>query len=415
MDVFLARQPILDIHQKVFGYELLHRSSRSGGYSAADGDLASMQLIGNTMLSFGPAKVLNGRVGLINFTRELLVSGLAHLLPADSFIVEVLESVEPDAEVIEACRELRRRGYRLALDDFVPTPELEPLISLAHIIKVDFLQTPAAVRRALVRRHAPAGILMLAEKVETAEDFAAARQEGFGYFQGYFFARPAILENKDIPPFKLNLLRLLAEVNQPECDFARLEQLLKPEVTLCYRLLRYVNSAAFTTLSAVTSIQQAMTLLGENRLRKWLTMAALPALASDKPAELVELSVLRARLCEALAVPAGLGGRSQDLFLMGLFSLLDAMIGRPLEELLDELGLPEDIQRVLLDKDSGKGGPADVYRIVLASETSDWQSLAGAAARLNIPANRVSELFVESTAWCAEVFRAQHQPEAVHS
>lgn len=415
MEVFLARQPIFDIHQNVFGYELLHRSSRSGGYNAADGDLASMQLIGNTLMSFGPDKVLNGRVGLINFTRELLVSGYAHLLPADSFIVEVLESVEPDTEVIEACRELRRRGYRLALDDFIPRPELEPLIGLAHIIKVDFLQTPAADRRALVRRHAPAGILMLAEKVETAEDFAAARREGFVYFQGYFFARPVILESKDIPPFKLNLLRLLAEVNRPECDFWRLEQLLKPEVTLCYRLLRYVNSAAFTTLSAVTSIHQAITLLGERRLRKWLTMAALPALASDKPAELVELSVMRARLCEALAAPAGLAGRSQDLFLMGMFSLLDAMIGRPLDELLDELGLPDDIRRVLLDKGSAEGGPADVYRIVLASESSDWQSLSGAASRLNIPANRVFELFVESAAWCAEIFDLRHQPDVVHS
>lgn len=413
MDVFLARQPIFDTHQHVFGYELLHRSSRSGGYNATDGDLASMQLIGNTLMSFGPAKVLNGRVGLINFTRELLVSGFAYLLPPDSFIVEVLETVEPDAEVIEACRELRRRNYRLALDDFVASPAMEPLIGLANLIKVDFMQTPPGERRALVRRHGRAGIVMLAEKVETAEDFAAARDEGFTYFQGYFFARPVILEGKDISPFKLNLLRLLAEVNQPECDFPRLEKLLKPEVTLCYRLLRYVNSAAFATLSTVTSIQQAMSLLGESQLRKWLTMAALPALASDKPAELVETAVLRARFAESLASPAGLAARSQDLFLMGMFSLLDAMIGRPLAELLDELGLPDDVRDVLLHADSAQGMAADVYRIVLASERSDWATVAGAAGRLGLATDKILEIYVESAAWCSDIFHAQRQEEAL--
>lgn len=413
MEVFLARQPIFDVQQNVFGYELLHRSGRSGGYNATDGDLASMQLISNTLLSFGPGKVLNGRLGLINFTRELLVSGYAQLLPPDSFIVEVLETVEPDAEVIEACRELRRRNYRLALDDFVPSPAMEPLIRLASIIKVDYLLTPPEDRRALVRRHGSEGILMLAEKVETAEDFAAARNEGFTHFQGYFFARPVIIEGRDIPPFKLNLLRLLAEANQPECDFPRLERLLKPEVTLCYRLLRYVNSAAFATLSAVTSIQQAMALLGEVQLRKWLTMAALPALASDKPAELVETAVLRARFAESLAAPAGLAGRAQDLFLMGMFSLLDAMIGRPLAEMLEELGLPDDIRNALLDSGSAEGAPADVYRIVLASERSDWELLASAAVRLGIPTSRLFDLFVDSASWCSEIFHAGRRESAV--
>lgn len=413
MEVFLARQPVFDAKQVVFGYELLHRSSRSGGYNATDGDLASMQLIGNALMNFGPRKVLNGRVGLINFTRELLVSGYAHLLPPDSYIVEVLETVSPDAEVIEACRELRRRNYRLALDDFVPSPAMEPLINLANLIKVDYLQTSPRDRRDLVRRHGRAGILMLAEKVETAEDFALARQEGFTYFQGYFFARPVILEGRDIPPFKLNLLRLLAEANQPECDFPRLERLLKREVTLCYRLLRYVNSAAFATLCPVTSLQQAMALLGETQLRKWIAMAALPALASDKPAELVETAVLRARFAEALAAPAGLGDRSQDLFLMGMFSLLDAIVGRPLAELLGELGLPADIRRVLLDGDSAAGPPADVHRIVLASERGDWPGGNGAAARLGIPAGRLLELFVESAAWCSEIFHTRLQDVAV--
>lgn len=413
MEIFLARQPIFDVNQTVFGYELLHRSSRSGGYNATNGDLASIQVINHTLMSFGPRKVLNGRAGLINFTRELLVSGYAHLLPPDSFVVEVLETVEPDAEVIEACRDLRRRNYRLALDDFVPSPAMEPLIGLAHIIKVDYLKTSPQDRRALVRRYGRAGISMLAEKVETAQDFALARHEGFAYFQGYFFARPVILEGRDIPPFKLNLLRLLAEANQPECDFKRLERLLKPEVTLCYRLLRYVNSAAFATLSTVTSIRQAMNFLGETQLRKWLTVAALPALATNKPAELVETAVLRARFAETLAAPAGLAARSQDLFLMGMFSLLDAMIGRPLEELLSELGLPDDIRHVLLNPDSAKGKPADVHRIVVASERGDSVALAAAASRLSIPSDTIFASYLESAAWCSDIFHAPRQKDAV--
>jgi c-di-GMP-related signal transduction protein len=415
MEIFLARQPIFDTNLNVFGYELLHRSGRTGGYDYTDGDMASMQLLGNTLLTIGPDKVLNGRVGFINFTRQLLVSDLAFLLPPDSFVVEVLESVVADEEVVEACRNLRARDYRLALDDFVPNEGLAPLLDFANILKVDFRLTSPDARQRIVREYTRPGVRLLAEKVETAEEFEAARKEGFTYFQGYFFAKPVILSGIAIPSFKVNLLRLLAAVHSADFNFRHIEQLLKLEVPLCYRLLRFVNSAAFSARSRITSITQAMTMLGEEQLRKWITMAALPGLASDKPDELVETAVLRARFCEALALPAGLGHRSQDLFLLGMFSLLDAMIGRPLEDLLGELCLAGDVRDALLGKAPVSCRVNSIYQLVLASERSHWETVSQTADRLGITADLILGLFVESAAWCSGIFHARHLAEEKHA
>jgi len=410
MEIFLARQPIFNPDLTVYGYELLHRSGRNNSYDSIDGDMASMQLLGNTLLTIGPEKVLNGRVGFVNFTRQLLVSDVAMLLPPKSFVIEVLESVEADPEVVEACRRLKSNNYLVALDDFVPNEGLAPLIDFARILKVDFRLTSPENRRKIVRRYGRPGVKLLAEKVETAEEFETARREGFAYFQGYFFAKPVMLSGHAIPGFKLNLLRLLAAVHAAEFDFRHVENLLKLEVPICYRLLRYVNSAAFSARSQITSLTQAMTMLGENQLRKWITMASLPGLASDKPDELVETAMLRARLCELLAGPADLAHRSQDLFLLGMFSLLDAMIGRPMEELLSEICLASDVHEALLGKAPVGSRVNGVYQLVIASEQSHWETVAQMADHLGIAADTILGLFVDAAAWCSEVFHARHQP-----
>jgi EAL and modified HD-GYP domain-containing signal transduction protein len=407
MEAFLARQPIFDSDLHVCGYELLHRSCRADGFHCADGDLASMQTLANTLLTFGPASVLSGKTGFVNFTRDLLVRDLAFLMPPERLVVEILESVEPDDEVISACRRLRSRGYALALDDFALNGSLVPLVEFAGFLKVDFRATAEPERRLIVRRFGRPGLCMLAEKVETQEEFAWARREGFRTFQGYFFARPVILANKDVPSFKGNLLRILAETHAPEFDFARVERLVKHELSLCYRLLRYVNSAAFGWRSRITTIRQAMALLGEEEMRRWLTLAALPVLASDKPDELAQTAVLRGRFCELLAPCAGMPHRGSDLFLLGLFSLLDVMVGRPLDELLGGLCLAEDVAGALLGKLAPEHPLTRVHRMVLAWERADWEAVAVLAERLAIPKEAVSDMYLEAVRWCAEIFHSR--------
>jgi EAL and modified HD-GYP domain-containing signal transduction protein len=404
MEVFLARQPIFDSGLKVYGYELLHRSCRNNAFDGGDGDLASMEVLANTLLTFGPASVLSGKLGFINFTRDLLVGNLAFLMPPDSLVVEIVESVEPDDDVISACRKLRSRRYLLALDDFVAKDSSQPLVQLASILKVDFRATTEPERRQIVQRYGRPGLRMLAEKVETQEEVEWAQREGFSYFQGYFFARPVILAKKDIPLFKVNLLRILSEVHGPEFDFGRVERLIKQEMPLCYRLLRYVNSAAFGWRSRIASIQQAMALLGKEEMRRWLTLAALPALASDKPDELVETAVLRARFCELFAPWAGLPNRSSDLFLLGMFSLLDVMVGRPLDELLGEMCLAEDVCGALLGTSDTASPLPLIYQMVLACEKAQWDAVSLLAGRLGSPVEAVTDLYLDAVRWCAEIF-----------
>ena len=246
MDIFIARQPIFDIRQNVFAYELLYRSGIKNLYAGINGDQASSEVIGSSFLLFGLENLTMGKKAFINFTRKLLEDEVATLLPKESIVVEVLENVEPDKQMLSACIKLKELGYQLALDDFAYDPRFEPFIDLVDIIKVDFLQTSPQDRAALVQRIGNKNIKFLAEKVETKEDFNQALQAGYSYFQGYFFSKPNIVSGKDITSFKLTYLQLLQEIGKPDLDFDELEETIKRDVALSYKLLRYINSAAFS-------------------------------------------------------------------------------------------------------------------------------------------------------------------------
>lgn len=405
MDVFVARQAIFDRNLNVYGYELLFRSCRSEAFDGADGTLASAQVITNSFCSIGVEKLLAGKRAFINFPRDLLIGEFASVLPSQTVVIEILESVEPDPEVIAACRSLKGRGYLLALDDFIPRECYDPLAALADIIKVDFRTTPEAERRALIRRYGQDGIRMLAEKVESLEESARARDLGYAYFQGYFFARPVIVAGRQIPSLKLNCLRILQEIHRPELEYGQMENLIRRDVSLSYKLLRYINSAAFAWHSRIESIRQALVLLGEQEIRKWVSLVALPDLALDKPSELVVSAILRARFCELLAPWAGLPDRKADLFLMGMFSLLDAMMDRPLAELLAELHLAGEVRDVLLGKAAPDNRLAAIYALVRAYEGAEWDRLAATAARLNVPKEIIPELYLDAVHWSDRIFQ----------
>jgi c-di-GMP-related signal transduction protein len=401
MDVLVARQAIFDRDRRVYGYELLFRSQPGQNeFDGTEAGLATRQVLANSLLVIGLENLVGAKKAFVNFGRGPLLQGWHSALPRESTVIELLESVEPDPEVIEACRKLRGQGYQVALDDFVYRPGCEELLEVADLVKIEIQSMPRPEQKLLVRACRGRGLETLAEKVETYEEFEWAREAGYDYFQGYFFARPVVMRGRQIPAAKLHCLRLLQEAHRPELDFERLEKLILEDVSLSYQLLRYVNSPLFALTSRIRSIRQALMFFGENDLRKWIALATLARTAEDKPGELIRHSLVRARFCESLAVEKGL---KQSAFLMGLFSFLDALIDRPLQETLSEISLAPEITAVL----SGQAPPDDplalIYDLARAYEVADWPGVEEVARRLGVAVNGLGEVYCAAAGWAAQV------------
>ena len=256
MDYYIARQPIFDLNNRVYGYELLYRAGAHFGHQSVDGDIKTMEVIGNSIMLFGLEQMTRGRKAFINFTANLLEEDLAGILPPERVVIEILENIEPSPPVLEACHRLKQRGYMLALDDFVYERRFSPFIELADIVKVDFRRSTSLKERAatinIPRRHQ---IQFLAEKVESREELEMARRLGYVYFQGYFFEKPVLLVAKDIPPARHAYFQLLQEVNRPEPDVHAIERHIQTDPALTLKLLRFINSAAFGVRNQVSSVR----------------------------------------------------------------------------------------------------------------------------------------------------------------
>jgi EAL and modified HD-GYP domain-containing signal transduction protein len=395
-DCFVARQPILDGDRQVFGYELLFRSGSGGSFAHGDGNDASLRLIGNTLSVFGLETITAGKKAFINFTRDVLIDGHAFHLPPGRAVVEILETVEPDGEVLDACRRLKQAGYLLALDDYVGDARADAFLGLVDVVKVDFRGIAAGERGGLARRLAPHGVKLLAEKVETWDEWREAVELGYHYFQGYFFCRPETLSRQALAPSRTNYLRLVEELNRGEIDFARVERVIKQEAPLALKLLSYTNSALFGCGGRVTSIKHAAMLLGPVNLRRWAGLTAVTGLCDGKPHELLVTCVIRARFCELLGGCAALGSSAPDLFLIGLLSLIDALLDRSLEEVLAQFAVPAPVREALLDGDSSAGRACDLAR---ACETGDWARIEEAANGLGAPLAEVAEAYRRAVEW----------------
>ncbi len=399
-DVFVARQPIFNVAREVFGYELLFRSGGDkNSYDFPDGTVATTQVLVNSFLLFGMSNLTQNKIAFVNITREIMMREVLDLFPPALVIPELLESIVPDAEVLAACRRLKAQGYTLALDDFVALEGFEELATLADIIKVDFLQTTPEVQAELARRLLPGGARMLAEKVETHEDFARAVADGYTLFQGYFFAKPEIVQRKEIPGYKLHYLQLLCELGRQDSEIRDIEDIVKRDVSLSYRLLRYINSAGFGFRKPVESIGHALLLLGARNVRKWASLVALSAMGQDKPAELLSVGLTRAHFCEAAAGLVGLRSEASNLFLMGLFSVLDAVADKPIAEILEQIPIMPEVREALL-------GHANRYcrllDLIRAYERARWDDVQVISTEVGIDGDLVPGLYVNAIAFAAE-------------
>ena len=374
----MARQPILTQDEKVFGYELLFRDGVESYFCCSDPEAASRSTL-DTSLLMGLDVLCDGRRAFINCTRDMLLKDYITLLPSSQTVVEILETVEPDDLVMAACQRLKEAGYMIALDDFCSRRSAPALTDFADIIKVDVRLTTPEQRAALVKRYGPWRCRMLAEKVETREEFLAAKKAGFLYFQGYFFRRPETMKAHEIPGNRLNYVRMLQVVSKPELEPREIENAIKGEASLCYRLLRYLNSAAFGFANEIHSVRHALAILGEREVRRWVRLVATLSAGQHKSSELVLSALVRARFCELLSPKTKYG--DSDLFLMGLLSLMDSILEIPMSEVLDSVPIDQETKEVLLGRDSRL---RPLYQLMLAQESGDWQHSAELARSLNL-------------------------------
>jgi EAL and modified HD-GYP domain-containing signal transduction protein len=398
--VFLGRQPIFDKRLDVYGYELLYRSGAENAFTGDDGDQATRVTIGNSLNVVGLSDVVGAKMIFFNITRDLLMDEFYAVLPPRRTVVELLETVEPDEEVIAACAQLREEGYLLALDDFVLGDAYRPLLAIADFVKVDFMATEGEQRRALVAEFGRPDLSFLAERIEKPEEFEEAVALGYKYFQGHFFCKPKIIRGSDIAGGKQKYLLFLRAVHGEQIDFDQLEKIIKSDGSLSIKLLRYLNSAALGMREKITSIKQSLVLLGERPLRKWASLLAMTCLGEDKPAELVRVSLARAQFCELLSDDLGLNGRQLDLFMLGLLSALDALLDCPLAEVLAHLPLSRDVKATLLGDSTPLG---KLQMLALACERGDWKTGTVLGRMLGLPEQRVADVYAESLRWADEV------------
>ncbi len=400
MDLFIARQPIFTAHKKLYAYELLYRGTKTSSLSNTSGNKATASVLSSAFLTEGIDKISGLRPCFINFTRDLLLQNLPASFPKALIVVEILEDVPASPDVVAICRKLKDDGYTIALDDFVYDSSLEPLIGIADIIKFDFLLTPVDTLQKTLYRLSRYKLKYLAEKVESYEEFVQASKLGFSYFQGYFFAKPEKMRIREIDSAKVNLVVLLAEVNKKTTTPRKLEKIILRDVALAYKLLRYINSSYFYRLQKIDSVAHAITYLGENELRRFVILVLISELASDKPGELVRLAVVRAKMGELLAQETALKDKADEIFLLGLFSLLAAMLDTTIDFICEQLSLSDHLKDALVNM---TGPYSPFLEVVISYERRDKTACRAAAQEIGVAVGKLHKMYLEAIAFADSV------------
>ncbi|HEY1567400.1 MAG TPA: HDOD domain-containing protein [Solirubrobacteraceae bacterium] len=392
-EVLLARQPILDVDLTAVGYELLYREAGSDQANVRDDELATARVSLRAMTEIELERLVDARRAWINVSREFVLGGLAETIPPDRVVLELLEDQLVDDALIDALAKLRSGGYQVALDDFTLTPDIEPLLPKVDIVKLDLRALGAEGLTSLARDLSRHHLTLVAEKLEDHVDFEIALAAGCHLFQGYFFCRPEIIEGTLVPPNKLALLKLAADVQDPAVDLAALDRVISTDVALSYRLLRYINSAYFSLRQPVSTVMQAVAMLGIDNVRSWTTMMIL-AQIGGKPRELFITALVRARFCQLAGEGEGEGGPAPELFALGLFSVIDALTDRPMSTVVQSLPFPPEMRDALINR-TGRGRLLDC---VAAMEEGEFRRARGL-----VPS--APEHYLEALAWTNETAR----------
>jgi EAL and modified HD-GYP domain-containing signal transduction protein len=402
MEVFVARQPIFNLEDRVVGYELLHRAGPSNQFAGIDAATATSQLLSDNLLSGdGWHRLTGGRRAWVNFPASLLLDGSATLVPPEHLVVELLEDIVVNDEIVEACKDLAERGYVLAADDVVTPEDTSPLLDLVDIVKVDFRLADGAQRAGLADRFRGQHRL-LAEKVETRAERAEAVDLGYGLLQGYFLREPAMVSRRTVNQTRIGALSLMEVVSKSPMDFTEVEDAIKREVALTDKLLRYLNSVSFGWKTRITTIRKALVTLGEVQVRRWVSVAVVSAVAADQPDELMASTLTRARLCELLSAAPGIDAEPFELFLTGMYSQMHVLIDAEPEAMLADAPLPETVRGALLDQT----GPLwTALKLAVCWEAGDWDGVGAFADALGLRLDDLPKYYARALAF-ADTIRA---------
>jgi EAL and modified HD-GYP domain-containing signal transduction protein len=389
--VLVSRQPIYRADRTELGYELLFRDSDEDRAFFADGDQATAEVIVNALMEIGLDEIVGEYPAFINFDRNLILGNYCQFLPKERVVLEVLETIKPDAPLVKKLSELRDLHYRIALDDFVCNESLFPLLELANFVKFDLKVTDwASLEKSVdVVRKYP--VELIAEKVETQEEFERCKALGFNYYQGYFFSRPQLIEGRRPPVNRSAAVGLIIKLNNPNLDLKELEDAISQDVSLSYKLLRYINSASFSLRREVGTIGHAIKMLGNEKIRTWASLILFSSFV-DKLRDIVITGTVRARMCEHLCNSMKID-KPQRAFLVGLLSVLDTILERPMEEVIKPLPLDKDIVDALLYQ---KGQLGSVLRCVLEYEKRNWRE---AQAAVSLTEDVIDQAYRQSMNW----------------
>lgn len=408
MHRFISRQPILDRFEKVYGYELVFRPGEEEIWPPTNGGQAEEGVAPGTPTFAWIDEITAGARAFIKCSRQALIGGQAAGLPRDQVVLEVLASPEPDEEVVAACRKLKDDGFLIALENFLGAWQ-EPLADVADIFKLDVSASTDRAQWLLLRKYRPRGAIFVADKVEKRTQFQAAVQQGFSYFQGQFFCRPHPNSSPDVAPTKTAYLLVLRAVTRPEINMPEVSAIIKHDLALSYKLLRFLNSAHFAFRSQIKSIRHALMLLGQNEIRKWIGLISVAALGEGAPPILVTTALIRGAFCESLAPLVGAQKRQSDYFFLGLLSCIDVLVGRPMRLVLGELPIAPDVSAALV----GEQNPMrDVLQTVFSYEQGNWEEFSQLATKLALKEETLGELYLQSLRWSGELTKVEKDKPA---
>ena len=386
-NIFIGRQPIFDRDLNLFAYELLYRNSEENSATVTDQSQSTSEVIINLVTNFGFDVVTGGHTAFINLSKDFLTGKKPLPLPHDKVVLEVLEDIIVDQELIDGLKKLSSENYTIALDDFVYSEEWEPVLPLVDYIKVEIPLLSNDEIKSHVAQLRKYDVKLLAEKVETEAEYDFLHECGFDYFQGYFLARPKVLSGKAIPPNKLTMILLLSDLNNTAIEIDKLTETISNDVSLCYKILRYINSAHYALRRNVSSIREAITYVGMNELRRWASLITMSNLSaqSTQASEMMQQTIIRANMCEQIAEHRGVSD-TQVYFSVGLLSTLDALLGLPMEEILTTLPLSDEMLEALVSYDGDVG---KVLKCAVAYENADWEE----ANRIDLSVTQLRDCF----------------------
>nr|WP_312576909.1 HDOD domain-containing protein [Sedimentibacter sp.] len=399
MDVYIARQPIFNTKMNVFGYELLYRRGMNNFYEGLDDSKSTAELINNAYLSMQFNELTSGTRAFINFSEEMLIKKIPLLLPKESIVVEILERVKITEGVIDACKELRAKGYMIALDDFVFNESYLPLIELANIIKIEFPVMSHDNQKELINRYKNK-IKFLAEKVETREDYELASKMGYDYFQGYFFSKPVIVQGKEIGSLNSNFIRIINELNQKEPEYQRIAEIIETDIDLTYKMLKVANSVFYEAKNEIRSIKLALVRFGFSQIKEWIYLMMVKEIQCVENEELIKNCLVRAKLMELLAGETGDNSKLIEYFLTGMFSSIDVLLNRNMKDVIKELPFSDDVIDALLGRNNDIKNTLD---FVINLERANWDDIDMKVILPNLTQERFIAIYIEALKWARTI------------